>query len=107
MVGSYLILCGFHGWPVLREDHGQGEEKHEQSVTHVTKHHSEEKGESDDGVGSCRQTGYSQAGSQGGPPGPGKSMFMRQGSQCQQNYYELMVNLQYSVRPCVVARAFN
>lgn len=83
MVGSYLILCGFHGWPVLCEDHGQGEEKHEQSMTHITKHHSEEKGESDDGVGSCRQTGYSQAGSHGGPPGPVKSMFMRQGSQSQ------------------------
>ena len=66
MDGSYLILCGFHGWPVLREDHGQGKEKHEQSVTHVTKHHSEEKGEGDDGIRSCRQTGDSQADSHRG-----------------------------------------
>lgn len=62
MDGLYLVLCILHSWSVLSKDHGQGKEKHEQSVTHIAKHHSKEKGECDDGVGSCRQTGYSQAG---------------------------------------------
>lgn len=52
MDGSYLVLCGLHSWSVLGEDHSQGKKKHEQSMTHITKHHSEEKGECDDGVGS-------------------------------------------------------
>lgn len=60
MDGSYLVLCSLHSWTVFSEDHGQGKEKHEQSVPHIAKHHSEEKGECDDGVGSCRQTVYSQ-----------------------------------------------
>lgn len=66
MDGSYLVLCGLHSWSVLGEDHSQGKKKHEQSMTHITKHHSEEKGECDDGVGSCRQTGHSQTGPCGG-----------------------------------------
>lgn len=86
MDGSYLILCGLHSWLVLSEDHSQGEEKHEQSVAHIAKHHSKEEGECDDGVGSCRHTEYSQAVPVGagdllpcpschrGLPGPAKSV---------------------------------
>lgn len=66
MDGSYLVLRGLHSWSVLSEDHGQGKEKHEQSVTHIAKHHRKEKGECDDGVGGCRQTVCSQEGSRRG-----------------------------------------
>lgn len=89
---SYLVLRGLHSWPVLSEDHGQGKEKHEQSVTHIAKHHSEEKGEGDNGVGSCRQKGHHQVRfreglgicflvwvATEGPPGPAKSMSVKQG----------------------------
>lgn len=68
MDGSYLVLRRLHSWLVLSEDHGQGKEKHEQSVTHIAKHHGKEKGECDDGVRSCRQTGRRQAASRGGLP---------------------------------------
>ena len=38
----------------LIKDHPKGCQEHHNSVTTVSKHHSEQEGESDDGVGSCR-----------------------------------------------------
>ena len=54
----HLVLCRLHGRPVLGQHHGQGEEKHEQPVAHVTEHDGEEEGEGDDGVGRCGQRGH-------------------------------------------------
>lgn len=51
---SYLITGAFLLLLFFRQHHPQSEETHYHPVTEVTKHHSKQKGESDDGVGSCQ-----------------------------------------------------
>lgn len=50
LVVGPLPLLGF-----FREHHPQGEETHYRPVAEVAKHHSEQEGERDDGVGGCRR----------------------------------------------------
>lgn len=51
---SYLITGLFLFLLFFRQHHPQGKETHYHPVAEVTKHHSKQKGECDDGVGSCR-----------------------------------------------------
>lgn len=48
ITGAFFLLIFF------RQHHPQGEETHDHPVAQVTEHHSEQKGECDDGVGSCQ-----------------------------------------------------
>lgn len=54
----YLVVTLLGEEATLSDDQVEGSTCHQQAVTHVTKHHRKQEGESDDGVGSCnrRQT---------------------------------------------------
>lgn len=51
---SYLITGPFLLLILFRQHHPQGEEAHYHPVAEVAEHHSKQKGECDDGVGSCQ-----------------------------------------------------
>lgn len=50
---DYLISVVLHFGVFLLEDHPEGSQRHQQTVTHVPKHHSKQEGERDDGVHRC------------------------------------------------------
>lgn len=55
----YLVITLLGDKATLSDDQVEGSTGHQHAVTHVTKHHSKQEGESNDGVRGCKRKGPS------------------------------------------------